>query len=182
MTAIAWSYGIGPIPFAPRLTWRSCAFLGVLCLVLGLLCGTACACGGSHPSPAPQTVSARAIARGSVETFETVWLLSERACKQIAQVRDDTVFWQKCGKVLLPADSALLATSAMVDGWTDADQKNIPCALQDLVVAFENIQELLQEVKSPPPVELAQAFELARSLVPMCVRPDAGVSDAGEGG
>lgn len=119
-------------------------------------------------SPNPQ-----ALARGTVETLETVWNVSANACVQVAVVNQDENTLKTCQNVLDPARASIIAAAAAVDGWTDADQKNYPCLVADAVAALKAIQPVVAK-NGPTPQVIADGFNLAAPYVAQCVRPDGG--------
>jgi hypothetical protein len=104
-----------------------------------------------------------------------------RGCRSVAQSKNDPALAQKCADLAKPAESALVVAAAGVDAWSDADQKNVPCALADAVSALPSISALATSLGVPIPPVAAQGLEMAEALLPQCVRPVSPV-DAGDGG
>lgn len=124
-------------------------------------------------SASSPSVDPRALARGTVETLETVWNVSANACVDVAVAEESKTTLQTCQKVLDPARTAIVAAADMVDTWTDADQKNFPCAIADAMAGLTQIQATIAS-QGPLPQVVADGFSLAKMYTPQCVRPDGG--------
>lgn len=173
MTTIA-CYGFAPNSLRFSGPMRIATLFAALALVFGVAV-TACGCG---PAKSP-SVSAKALARGAVETLSAAWIVGADGCRSIAVQKNDPVLAKTCASTFLPARASLLTAAAAVDAWTDADTSNTPCALADVILAFEKADSLLVTLGVQVPPAVMQGLELAGSLSPACVRPDAGLSDGG---
>lgn len=155
-----------------RRFWGAMLAIAAVC---GILSAVACGCSLFQQGPNGPQISARSIARGSVETLETVWIMSAKGCLTVAEIRDDDAIRQKCEKVLMPVRDGLVAAAAAIDAWGAAEQKEMPCLLRDVAASFDAVSSLLKDLGVDVPEELPQGLELAQALIPQCT-DDGGVT------
>lgn len=133
------------------------------------------ACGSATPSAnGPPQVSARAFARSTVETLQTVWLVTSKACVDVASAQQDKNAVADCAKYLDPAKLALIAATNGVDIWSDEVAANFPCLVSDVLLGLENAKELINEAGLGLPQVVLDGLEIATAWAPRCVRADAG--------
>lgn len=148
-------------------------------VALLLLALFACGCGAASPSAnSPPQVSARAFARSTVETLQTVWLVTSKACVDVATAEQDSNAAADCAKYLDPAKLALLTATNAVDAWTDEVAANFPCLVADVLQGLQNAKGLVAAAGVGLPQVVLDGLEIAQAYSPMCVRVDAGPADA----
>ena len=128
---------------------------------------------GCSSAPATPQLDPRALARGTVETLETVWVDSAKACMAVANGTQSQETADSCKQYLQPSREALLAAADAVDSWTAADQKNFPCLIASAVDGINNVKSLVV-LAGPPPQVVADGLQLANMFVPQCKPADGG--------
>lgn len=101
-------------------------------------------CGAAPPpGPASTSVTVQAMARGAVETAETVWLDAAQGCVDAAQAGGGQALLDKCQAVLIPARDSLVAAAGALDGWQDGERGNVACAVQDALMSVDAVVPML---------------------------------------
>ncbi|MDE2107245.1 MAG: hypothetical protein KGL39_59155, partial [Patescibacteria group bacterium] len=113
---------------------------GVIALI-ATTCVGVIGCRGGASSP---QIDPRALARATVETAESAWLATAKACVADAVSTDSQATLQKCEAMLDPARETLVAAAYSVDTWTAADQKNFPCMIGSAMKAIQASVMFLQ--------------------------------------
>lgn len=123
-----------------------------------------CSC---TPAKSPDT-QARAIARGTVETLETVWDTAATACMAVANAKEDQAIANSCKEYLAPARTAIVAAADAVDVWDDAAQGNFPCLIASAIDGVNQGLGVAEQVGFKPPQVVLDGRVLANQYVPLC--------------
>lgn len=141
-----------------------------LVALVALCLGLAGCSGGGATQP---TVDPRAVARGTVETLESAWMVTAKSCMAVAGATDNQTTADDCKTYLVPARDAIVAAANAVDAWTAADQGNFPCLIKSAVDGLQNAKAIAT-LAGPLPQLVNDGFALANMYTPQCVAQDAG--------
>ena len=150
----------------------SVAFSAAGCGFLGIGGGAA-----APPGLPPDASAAQVTADEVVQGLTNAWNATSVVCLQTEKV--GLLPAGSCAKALLPAEIALEAAAEGVDAFNSGAAKDFPCLVSNALIAFQDVENLLKNVKISLPSELDQAVQLVQAFVPGCSAPAA--SDAGQG-
>lgn len=143
-----------------------------LAALLVLLVGVA-ACDACTPAASPNQAAdtqARALARGTVETLETVWMTAAKMCMAVAESEQSQQIADDCKNYLTPARESIVASADAVDVWDAAAQSNFPCLIAAAIDGVDQGLAVATQAGLTLPQVVKDGQVLANLYAPKCVK------------
>ena len=124
-------------------------------------------CGASNTPASSTANSARANARGAVETAETAWILAAQTCKDVATATQDQALIDTCKSTLLPAHDDLVSAAAAVDAWgpdAGTSPEQVACLVASAMSAVAQTSSALASASNTLAPVVADAVQLVALL------------------